>query len=97
MGTAQTSLALGTSQAVKLVKTVDLRTIALPEGSLSADSVDDKVIMSTLKNISLHLLPLPNEYLHTLQIGVTAELIARERHALNLISEYQVNNEQMFG
>lgn len=61
-----------------MVKSVDLRVVALLEGSLSVESNDDKVIVSTLKNIGLNLAALPNKYLHTLQTGVTMELKARE-------------------
>lgn len=49
-----------------MVRSVDLRAVALPEGSLSAESADDKVIVSTLKNNGLNLATLPKEYLHTL-------------------------------
>jgi len=63
---AQTSLAPGTSQAAELVRTVDLRTIALPEGSLSIELVNDKIIISTLKNISQNIATIPNEFLHAL-------------------------------
>lgn len=48
----------------------------LPEGSLSVESADDKVIVSTLKNNGLNLATLPKEYLHTLQKSVTTELRA---------------------
>lgn len=57
---------------------------------------DDKVVVSSLKNIGLNLAVLPNEYLHTLQSGVTTKLRAWEQHALSLIRKYQWNNEQMF-
>ena len=96
MGAAQTSLAPGTSQAAEHVMSVVLRTVMLPKGSLSVASFDDKVIVSTLKNIDRNVATLPNEYLHALQIGVTTELRVWEQCALNLISEYQVNNEKMF-
>lgn len=96
VGVEQTSLAPGKSQVAKLVRSLDLRTIVLLEGSLSAESVDDKVIVSTLNNIGLNIATLPNEYLHVLQRGVTVELRAWEQRALNLISEYRVNNEKMF-
>jgi len=92
----QTSLAPGISQATRMVRSVDLQAVMLREGSLSVESTNDKVIMSTLKNIGLNLVVLPNEYLHILQIGVAVELRARGQHALSLISEYRVNNEKMF-
>jgi len=60
------------------------------------ESANHKVIMNTLKNISLNLVVLPNEYLHMLLAGVKTELQAWEQRPLSLISEYQVNNEQMF-
>lgn len=60
------SLTLGTSQATVMVRLVDLRAIVLLVGSLCMESVDDKVIVSTLNNIGLNLTVLPNEYLHML-------------------------------
>lgn len=49
-----------------MVRSVDLEAVVLPEGLLSMEAADDMVIMSSLKNISLNLIVLPNEYLHTL-------------------------------
>lgn len=71
---AQTSLAPGKSQAVELVRIVDLKIVMLPKGSLSIELVDDKIIVSTLKNIDLNIAMLPNEYLHVLQIGIKMQL-----------------------
>ena len=68
----------------------------LPKGSLSAEVDNDKAIVSSLKNIRLNLTTLSNEYLHTLETGVTAELRAREQRALNIIRKYREHNEQMF-
>lgn len=92
----QVSLVLGMSHATELVRTLDIHTVALIEGSLHEESVDDLIILSTFKNIGLNITMLPNELLHALQVGVTKELRAWEKHPLNLISEYKVNNEQMF-
>lgn len=47
-------------------------------------------------NIKLNIATLSNETIHALHAGVAEELRAREQHALNLISEYKVNNEKMF-
>jgi len=93
---AQTSLTPGTSQGLMMVRSVDLRVVMLPEGSLSVEPANDKVIVSTLKNISLKLVAFPNEYLHTLQTCVTTELRAQLQHTLSLVIQYWVNNEQMF-
>lgn len=65
MGTGQASmeqvgLALRTSQATELVRTLDLRTITLVDGSLHAESVDDRIILSTIKNIALNIAVLFN-------------------------------------
>jgi len=57
---------------------MDIRTVMLPEGSLSIKSVDDKIIVSTLKNIDLNIAMLLNEYLHALQTGITSELRVQE-------------------
>lgn len=79
-----------------MVRKLDLCTFSLPEESLHTELVDDQIILSTLKNIRLSIAALPNELLHALQVGVTEELRDQEQCALNLISEYWVNNEQMF-
>lgn len=76
VSTIQTSLAPRINQDAKMVRSIDLRVVMLLEDSLSMELVDDKVIMSNLKNIGLNLIVLPNKYLHTLQIGMTAELQA---------------------
>lgn len=76
-----------------MVRTLDLRIVALPEGSLHIESVDECIILSTLKNIELNIVALANEILHVLQAGVTEELREQEQRTLNLIREYRVNNE----
>lgn len=75
---------------------MELRIVSLPEGSLSTESFDDKIIISTLRNISLNIVVLHNEFIHALKIRVTMELRAREQCALSLTSEYLVKNENMF-
>jgi len=49
-----------------MVRSLDLWAIMLLDGSLSMEEADDKVVISFLRNISLNLTVLPNEYLHTL-------------------------------
>lgn len=66
MSTAHTSLAPRKSQATKIVRKMDLQEVVLLEGSLSAESTDEKVIISALNNIGLNIPVLPNEYLHAL-------------------------------
>ena len=76
-----------------MVQSLDLQAIVLPDGSLSMEAVDDKVILCSLKNIVLNLAALPSEFHHMLWTGVTTEFRAWEQCALSLISEYRVNNE----
>ena len=75
---------------------MDLWVVTLPDGALNAEAAADKAMVSTLKNVDLNLVVLPSEFLHTLQVGVIVELKAREQCALSMISEYKVNNEQIF-
>lgn len=75
---------------------MDLRAVSLPDGALSVEATADKATIGTLKNIGCNLAALPNEFLHTLQVGVISEVKAWEKCALSMISEYKVNNEQMF-
>lgn len=85
-----------TSQAIELVRTLDLRTIPLPDGSIRAESTDNCIILNTVKDIELSILTLSNETLHSLHKGVADELRTREQCAFNLINDYKVNNEHMF-
>lgn len=75
---------------------MDLWAVALPDGALSVEAKDDKAIVSTLGNVGLNLAMLPGEFLHTLQLGVIVELKARKQHALSMINEQKVNNEQIY-
>lgn len=92
----QASLAPRMSQATDLVRTLDLRTITFPYGSLCVDFIDDIIILSTIKNIGLNIAALSNKTLHALHAGVADELRDQEQCALNLINEYRVKNEKMF-
>jgi len=93
VSTDQASLALGTSQATELVRTLDLQTIAFPYGSLHTETIDYRIILSTIKNIGLNIVALSNKTLHALHAGMIDELRAKEQCTFNLISEYKVNNE----
>jgi len=72
-----TSLASRTTQAIELVFSMDLRVIALLDGALSTEATTNKALVSMLKNLGLNLATLPNEFLHTLQASVIAEIKAR--------------------
>lgn len=91
-----TNLAPGTTQTAKLVRSLDLWVVALPDGALSTEADTDKATISNLKNIGLNLATLPSEFLHTLQAGVIAKLKAREKCALIMINKNKVNNEHIF-
>lgn len=73
-----TSLASRTTQAEELVRSLDLQSIAMPDGALSVEMDDDKATVSTFRNIVLTLVVLPSEFLHTLQVGLIAEIKAQE-------------------
>ena len=60
------------------------------------ESIEDHIILSTIKDLWLNIVVLSNETLHALHKGVADELRTREQCTLNLISEYKVNKEQMF-
>lgn len=92
----QANLASRTHQVVELVRALDLCTITLSEGSLHAETTDDRIVLNTIQNIVLNIAVLSNDTLHALHGGVTDELRAWEKHAINLISEYKVSNDKMF-
>lgn len=88
-----TNLLLWTTQAIELVGSLDLWVVDLLDGALSMEEEADKAIVSALRNVGLNLATLPNEFLHTLQVGVIEEIKAREQHALSMITKEKVNNE----
>ena len=61
-----------------MVRSMDLREVALYDGALSAEVATDKAIFSSLKNIGLNLAALPNDFIHTMQASVIAEVKVRE-------------------
>lgn len=67
-------MALGTTQAIELVRSLDLRLVMLPDGALTAKAEANKATIISLRNVGLNLAALPNEFLHTLQVGVIEEL-----------------------
>lgn len=74
MSATQTNLAPGTSQAVELVQIAEIRSVALSEGAPCMELVDGRFILSTLNDVALNIVVLPNEFLHALQVGVIEEL-----------------------
>lgn len=69
MSTEKVSLTPRTSQAVEIVRTLDLRTIPFPDRAIRVESINDCIILSTIKNIGLNIVVLSNEPLHALHKG----------------------------
>lgn len=69
--------------------------IVLPDGALTKENEAYGPIVSALKGVGLNLAALLCKTLHLLQDRVIAELRACEHHALQVISEQQINNKQM--
>lgn len=90
-----TSLAVGTSAAEEMFHARVTNTIMLPNGTLITKNEADGPMVSSLKGVRLNMVALPRETLYLLQDGVTAELWARESHALQVMREKRINIEQL--
>ena len=72
-----------------------MNTIVLQEGTLVTSNKADRPLVSNLKGLEVNLVALLHETLYVLQDGITAELQARESHALQVLSEQKINMEQL--
>lgn len=61
-----TSLAIGTSEAVEMLRTKASNVIVLPNGALTTKNEADRPTVSDLKGVRLNLRVLPSEELHLL-------------------------------
>ena len=77
-----TSLVVGTSATEEMLRTRVTNTIVLPDGALTTEKEDDRPMVRSLKEVGLNMAALPWETHYILQDGVTAELRAKESHAL---------------
>lgn len=57
---------------------------------------EQRTVLHTVKNMGLNLASLSLESLHALHYGVMEELRIREQRALTDVSEFKVNNQQLF-
>lgn len=75
---------------------MDLRVIPFPEGFVRVESDENHTVISTIKDMRLNFAMMPLQNLHALHYGVLEELGIREQWNLTIVSEFKVNNEQMF-
>lgn len=68
---------------------------SVAEGALVTSNEAEKPSVSMLKCLDVNLATLPRETLYVLQDGINAELRARERRALQVLSEQKINMEQL--
>jgi len=80
-------LAEGASEAEQMLCGCKMNTLGLLEGVILAKAEGDMI------GWGLNLVSLPRETLYQLQDGVNSELRAREGHALQVLSEHNVNLE----
>ena len=57
------------------------------------DSYEDLVVLNIMKYMGLNLVTLLLLTLHVLHQGVSYDLKTREQCALNIVSEFRVNNK----
>lgn len=67
-------LTQGSGIVAELERTLDLRVIPLPEGSVCVESNEGHIVINIVKNISLNLATLPLQTVHALHHGVSEEL-----------------------
>jgi len=94
-GTLSTNLAVGTTVTEEMLHARTTNTIMLPKGALVTENEVDRPMVSALKRVGRNMATLPQEMLYVLQDGVTVELRAREGCALQVMSEQQINIEQL--
>lgn len=90
-----TILAIGTSEVVEMLRMKASNVIVLLDRAMTMENEVDMPTVSALKGLGLNLVVLLGEALYLLQDGVIVELRACEHRALQVISEKQINNEQM--
>ena len=67
----------------------------LPEGALVTVNETNRFSVNMMKGLGLNLGALSHETLYLLQDGITAELCARESHAIQVLNEQKINMEQL--
>lgn len=92
---ASTSFPFGTSEFAGILCTRDPRATVFLEVALMMAIEVDRPTVIALKGVGINLAVHPSEALHLLQDGGIAELQAYEQHALQVISEQKVNNNQL--
>lgn len=95
VGTLSTSLVVGMSMAKEMLHTRMTNTIVLPYGALMRENEADMPMASGLKGIGLNVVVLPRKTLYVLQDRVAAKLRAKEGRALQVMSEQQINIENL--
>ena len=60
------SLTQGSSIVVELERTLDLRVITLPKGSVHVESYEDRTVIITVNDMGLNLATLPLQTIHAL-------------------------------
>lgn len=90
-----TNLAVGMAAAKKMLRAHMTNTIVLAEEALVTENEANRPMVSALKGVGINMVVLPQEMFYVLQDGVTTELRAREGCALQMLSEQQINMEQL--
>lgn len=93
--TLSNNLAVGTTTAEQMLRAWVKNTIVLPKGALVTTNKADEPTITALKGIKINMAALPWETLYVLQDAINAKLQARERCALQALSEKRINMEQL--
>lgn len=89
----QASLPQVSKSVFETERTLVLRVISLPEGTVLAKSKEAHAKLLKIKGMGVNLVMLPLQTLHTLHQGVSNEICTREKHALSMINKVKLNNE----
>lgn len=70
-------------------------TIVLLEGAVTTKNEDDRAAVGKINGLGLNLAARSWDTLYQLQDDIIVELRAREGHAIQVLSEYKINIEQL--
>jgi len=87
VGTLSDSFVVGVALTEEMLRASTTNTIVLLEGALITTNEANLPTLIALKGIRINMVVLSWETLYVLQDGITAELWARERSALQVLSE----------
>jgi len=85
--------ATGTSTTEQLLWAKMANSVALQEGAVTAETMEDRDVVGQIKGLVLNLVALLRDILYQLQVRATTKLHTREGHVVQMLSEQRINIE----